>query len=364
MRILDSYILKPIVATFLGCLFVFIFLYMISDILGRLDEILRNHIGILFIYQYYASYFPVIFTQTSPIAILLATIYTYGKLNRNNELIAMRCGGLSLWQLSAPILITGTILSIAIFFINEKYVPQAQAQAEKMKNRLAGEKEAASKEEIIHNLTFYGLENRLFFVNSFDTKNNIMKGITILEHSQRQNLTAKIVAAKALYKDTAWTFYEFTKFYFDNYGQVTNDTFYSEEQILAITETPKDFLQQRKRPELMTITQLEDYIWRLKKSSATAAVRNLSVDLYNWYAASVSCLILILAGIPFSFAIRRRANIFSSFGACIALSFLYYILTAVSLALGKSGILFPFAAAWIIPAVFFAASIRAITKAS
>ena len=364
MRILERYILKPIVATFAGCLFVFIFLYVLADVLSHLDDILKNHVSVLFIYHYYSTYFPVIFTQTSPIAILLATIFTYGKLTRNNELIAMRSGGLSLWQLSAPLVILGAILSIAIFFTNEKFVPQAKLQAERMKVKIEGGKNTEAKDEIINNLTFYGLENRLFFVNSFDTKNSVMKGITILEHDEEQNLKAKIVASKAAYKNSIWTFYELTKFYFDRYDQITDDTYYSEEQILAITESPQDFLQQRQHPEFMTVSQLEDYIWRLKKSSATAAIRSLSVDLYNRYASAVSCLILILVGIPFSFVIRRRANIFSSFGICIAISFLYFILTSVSLALGKSGVLFPFLAAWIIPALFFSLSLKAITEAA
>lgn len=364
MRILDRYTLKPIIAIFSGCLFTFIFLYIISDILGHLDEILKNHVGFIFIYQYYLTYLPVIFTQTSPMAILLATIYTFGKLNRNSELTAMRSSGLSLWQISMPILIIGLILSISVFFVNERFVPQAQAQAEKMKNRLEGNKNTLPKEEIIYNLSFFGLGNRLFFVNSFDIKNAAMKGITILEHDEKQNLTSKITAAKAIYKDNLWFFYEFTKFNFDSYGQVSGDTEYGPEQIMDITETPQDFLQQMQRSELMSIGQLEDYIWRLKKSTALAAARSLSVDLYQRYAQPFSSLILILIGIPFSFMIRKRANIFSSFGVSIAISFLYYIFTALSLALGKTGILFPSLAVWLVPIAFFVISINAIQKSS
>lgn len=364
MRILDRYILKPILGTFLGCLFVFIFLYIISDALGHLDEILKNRINISFICQYYLTYLPVIFTQTSPLAILLATIYTFGRLNRNNELIALRTSGLSLWQISSAALTLGIILSMAVFYVSERLVPSAAFEAERMKARMEGNKDAHPKEETIHHLTFYGMGNRLFFVNSFDTKDNVMKGITILEHDDRQNLTAKIVAGKGAYKDNLWIFYEYTKFHFDREGQISSDTVYSPEQIMDITETPQDFLQQRKRPELMTIAQLEDYIWRLEKSGAVPAVRNLLVDLYQRYAASVSSLILILIGIPFSFVIRRRANLFSSFGICIFISFLYYVFTAVSLALGKAGIILPFLSAWIVPAGFSLLAVRAIQKSA
>lgn len=364
MRILDKYILRPIITTFLGCLLVFIFLYIISDILSRLDEILKSHISLSLIYHYYLTYLPIIFSQTSPLAILLATIYTFGKLNRNNELIAMRSSGQSLWQLCTPVVITGIILSISIFLVNNSLVPKAQAASEKMKRQFESNTHTPSKDEIIYDLKFYGLGNRLFFVNSFDTKHNLMKGITILEHDEKQNLTAKIVASKGLYQKNVWVFYEVTKFHFDKYGQISEDTTYNEDQIMGITETPQDFLGQRMRPDLMNTLQLEDYIWRLKKSGAVSVVNSLTVDLYQRYAVSLAGLILILVGIPFSFLISKRANVFSSFGICIALSFFYYALTALSLALGKRGVLFPFLAVWCVPIIFFFFAIRAIEKTS
>lgn len=363
MRILDRYILKPVLATFLGCLFIFIFLYIISDALSRLDDILKSHINLKFIYQYYLTYFPIIFTQTSPIAVLLATIYTFSKLNRDSELIALRTSGLSLWQISSPVVTLALVLSLAAFYVQEKFVPAAALEAETMKARMEGNAGSSSKkEEIISHLAFYGLENRLFFVNSFDTKNNTMKGITILEHDQRQNLTAKIVANEGVYKNRLWIFYEYTKFNFDRYSQISGDISYSPQQIMDITETPEDFLQQRRRPELMTISQLEDYIWRLEKSSALPAARGLLVDLYQRYAASATSLILVLIGIPFSFMIRKRANFFSSFGICICVSFLYYVSTAIAVALGKAEILFPFLSVWIVPAGFSFFAVRAIQK--
>lgn len=365
MRILDRYILKPVLGTFAGCLFIFIFLYVISDVLGRLDEILKSHISLGFICRYYLTYFPIIFTQTSPIALLLSAVYTFSKLNRNSELIALRASGLSLWQISSSIVTLGLVLSLGVFYVSEKFVPMAAAEAETMKTRIEGNTSGSSKkEEIISHLAFYGLENRLFFVNSFDTKNNIMKGITILEHDRAQNLTAKIVANEGAYKNKLWIFYEYTKFHFDPDGQITEDTAYSPQQIMDITETPEDFLQQRRRPELMTITQLEDYIWRLEKSSAIPAARSLLVDLYQRYAASATSLILVLIGIPFSFVIRKRANLFSSFGICICVSFLYYISTAIAIALGKAEILFPFLSAWIVPAGFSFFAVKAIQRTS
>ena len=364
MRILDKYTVKPLLFTFFGCLAVFIFLYVISDILSHLDEILKNKVGIRLLYQYYLTYLPIIFTQTSPIAILLSTIYTFGKFNQDNELIAMRASGLSLWRISAPLLAIGALLCVTIFYTNERHVPKAQIDAERLKSKIEGNGHSSPKDDTIENMNFYGLGNRLFFVNLFDAKHNYMEGITILEQDEQQNLTAKIIAKSASYNGTLWIFHEFSRFNFDKKGHVSGDAMYEPEQMMGITETPQDFLQQRKRPEFMNIVELEDYIWKLQKSGATSVIRNLLVDLYQRYAGSFSGIILILIGIPFSFVIRKRANIFSSFGICIAISFLYYVLSAVGIALGKSGIMFPSLSVWLTPVGFSLVAINKISKAS
>ncbi len=363
MKILDRYITKPIIFSFLGCLAVFISLYVISDILSKLDEILKNHANLLFLSQYYLANFPRIFTETSPIAMLLSTIYTFGRFNHDNELIAMRASGLSLWQISFPVFIIGLILSIAVFFVNEKFIPEAASKSEKMRLAIEGkDKDSGARGQIIHNLTFYGLGNKLFFINSFSAKTAAMEGINILEHDNHQNLTAKVFAKQGTYRENRWVFYEFTRYNYDDQGQILGDAVYSPEQTMDIAETPQDFLLQRKRPEFMNIAQLEDYIWRLKRSGAKGALRNLLVEFYQRYAVSFSSIVLILIGLPFSFASRRKSNLFSSFGICLSISFLYYIFTAISLALGKNGALFPLLATWLIPISFSLIAINKINK--
>ena len=66
MRLLDRYILKSVLAVFLGCFFAFIFLYVIADFISRLDDILKNHISFSLILSYYLHSLPVMLTQTTP----------------------------------------------------------------------------------------------------------------------------------------------------------------------------------------------------------------------------------------------------------------------------------------------------------
>ena len=343
MRILDRYILKSVLFLFFMCLFTFLFLYIIIDLFSHLDEILKQQVSLNILTQYYLAYLPIIFVQVTPIACLIATLYTFANLNRHNEIIAMRASGLSIFGIAKTVIIFGVIISIFVFWVNDRFVPFSLSLVEKIKDQMeTGTKKTQEKEqEAVNNLSIYGSRNRLFFVNKFYFPKNTMEGIVILEHDEHQNITKKIVANEGVYRDGLWRFYKSITYNFDKNGQMVDEPQCFEEEIMTIPETPKEFLSQRQRPDFMTIAQLDDYIWKLSKSGATTVIRNLRVDLYQRFTSPLTSIIIILLGIPFALRIKKRATGLSSLGLAIMVGFLYYVLNAVSIAFGKAGILMP-----------------------
>jgi len=319
----------------------------VIDVFSHLEDILKQKTPLLLLGQYYLAYLPIIFIQVAPFACLLAVLYTFGKLNRDNEIIAMRSSGLSILQVNKSVIIFGLMLSLFIFWVNDRFVPASLAFTQNIKSRIeeGNTKPQEKNAETIENLSIYGLKNRLFFINKFIVDTNTIEGITILEHDEKQNMVKKIVASRGVYKDGLWRFYNSITYDFDRNGQIKQEPQYMEEEIMPIPESPQDFLSQRQRPEFMTIAQLDDYIWKLSKSGAVTVTRNLKVDLYQRFTGPFMSLFIILLGIPFSLMMRRRATGLSSVGFSIIVGFLYYVLNAVSLALGKAGILTPILAA-------------------
>lgn len=347
MRILDRYVLRSVLGLFIGCLLTFLFLYIIIDLFSHLDEILKNKVALTILAQYYLAFLPVIFVQVTPVACLLATLYTFGKLNHNNELIAMRASGLSIFQVIRTIIIFGLITSVFIFWVNDKFVPASTLVSQKIKAQMEGDskKTQEKEQEIIGNLSMYGLKNRLFFVNKFLPRQKTMEGITILEHDEHQNIVKKIVANRGVYKDGFWRFYQSITYDFNENGQFKGEPQYLEEEVMTIPEPPREFLAQQQRPEYMSISQLEDYIWKLSKSGASGVVKRLKTEFYQRFTTPLTSIIIILLGIPFSFRMKRRATGLSSIALSIIVGFLYYVLNAVSLALGNTGMLIPVMAA-------------------
>jgi len=343
MRILDRYILKSVLGLFIGCLLGFFSLYIIIDIFSHLDEILKQHVGLQILAEYYFSYLPIIFVQVAPVAALLAILYTFGKLNHTNEIIAMRSAGLSIYQIGKPVIILGMVMSMLVFFVNDRFVPRSLSITEKIKDQMErGSKKIRGKEqEVISNMSMYGLKNRLYFINRFTPSTNTMEGITILEQDQHQNLTRKIVANKGTFRGNNWVFYQTITYNFDQYGQIRDEPQYMEEEVMDIPESPQDFLSQRQRPDFMDIEHLTGYIKRLADSGATSTVRNFRVDLYQRFTMPLTTLIIILLGLPFSLITKKRATGMSSVGLSLGVGFSYYVINAIGIALGKSGILTP-----------------------
>ncbi|MBM3246858.1 MAG: YjgP/YjgQ family permease, partial [Candidatus Omnitrophica bacterium] len=290
-------------------------------------------------------------------------LYTFGTLNRNNEIIAMRASGLSVFQITKTVIILGMIVSIFVFWVNDKFVPQSLLLTEKIKAEMeSGSKKAeAKKQEVLINLSMYGLKNRLYFINKFSTATNTMEGIIILEHDERQNIIKKIVANKGVYSDGLWIFYQSITYDYNENGQIIDEPQYHEEQTMPITETPKDFLTQRQRIDFMTIAQLNDYLWKLSKSGATTVIRNLKVDLYQRFTSPLTGIVIIFLGIPFALKMKKRATGLSSLGVSIMVGFLYYVLNAVGIAFGKAGILMPFLAASLSHIITFGAALYLIS---
>jgi len=70
--------------------------------------------------------------------VLIAVLVTFGVLNRNSEIIAMKACGVSLYRLVIPIVSIAAILSVSLFLFDQYYLPQANRRQEALRNIIKG----------------------------------------------------------------------------------------------------------------------------------------------------------------------------------------------------------------------------------
>jgi lipopolysaccharide export LptBFGC system permease protein LptF len=257
------------------------------------------------------------------------------------------------------------MISAAVFLVNECFVPQSslinqQIRDAQIKITLSDKSQGVP---IIKNFTLYGLKNRLYFIDTFDPNTNTLTGISIIGHDKNQNLVEKIVALKGTWTGIAW---KFTNCQITAYNSALpnkpGEIKVYQEKLMDIKEGPKEFLRQRLDVSSMNIRQLYDYISRFSSSGAVRTINNLEVDLFQKIALPLRVIVIVLVGLPFvlNSAGKRKAATFTSIGIALAIGFLYYVLDAVGLALGKGGALPSWSCAFVAPLAFLMIGLTAI----
>lgn len=361
MKILDKYITKNFLLPLGYCLFLFMMLYVITDVFGHLDEILKNKVPAIILTQYYLSFIPLIFVQSIPIAALLAIVYMLSALNKNNELTAIRSCGISIARLLLPIFLIGIILSLSSFIINERIVPKTTVAVNRIKEEFidASPSSGGDRKEL-RNLTIYGKENQMVYAKIFDTEKNILYDIIILENDNENRLKRKIIAKKALWMGANWIFFDCVLYKFTDDGKPQNQAEVYDKRIIKFPYPPNEIKEFNIQTNYMNYKQLTEYIERIPRQDSKTK-NSFMTDLHFRTAVPFVTIIIMLLGIPFALATKRGGAI-TGIGISIGIGLLYYGSIYFTLALGKGGLLPALAAAHIANVVFFITALALLTR--
>lgn len=129
MKIITKYLLKEISFPFLISLLMITFILFINFLLRAIDRFLGKGLDILIIMEYLFLNLAWIVALSVPMAMLLATLVTFGRLSEDNEINALRSSGVSFLSIiSAPIIFGSSIAFLLIGF-NNYFLPEMNFKA-------------------------------------------------------------------------------------------------------------------------------------------------------------------------------------------------------------------------------------------
>ena len=105
MPILFRYLLREYAKIFTMCFTGLMTIYLVIDFFEKVRRFLRYDANWLDVLTYFALKTPAISFQIAPLAILMATLLTFGLLSRGHEITAMRSCGISLPWITSPFII-------------------------------------------------------------------------------------------------------------------------------------------------------------------------------------------------------------------------------------------------------------------
>ena len=87
--------------------------------LRLIDLLVSKGVGLFSLFKIIAYLMPSFLVLTLPIACLIASISTFSRMSFDNEIIAMRASGISLWRLSVPVFVFSTFVFFATLILSQ-----------------------------------------------------------------------------------------------------------------------------------------------------------------------------------------------------------------------------------------------------
>ncbi len=352
MLILDRYILKQFISTLIFSLLALSVLFVIVNLLESLDEFLDQDAGFIILVKYYIHYLPEIIKLVTPIAVLLSTLFTIGRMSSQNEITAMKSGGLSLYRLMIPLVFISILISFGQLYFNGWIVPEA------IRTKIDIETvylKKGSARGPIYNLHFRDSPTRIMTMRYYNSDRKTGTQVAIEEYSSEMHprLISRTESEKIFWDSvkSEWKLVDgVTRKIHDvnveakSFDTIRADVHISHEQIVQL----------KRSPEEMTFDQLREYISLMKQGGKD--VRKLMIEYYGEYAFPYANFIVILFAVPFA-SIKKKGGIAIQIGAAMVISFFYLLFTKIGQTIGYATDMNAILSAWMANILFFAAGI-------
>ena len=344
LTILDRYIIKKFLGTFVFSIALIISISVVFDINEKIDKFITNNATLeAIVFEYYLNFIPYYANLFSPLFVFIAVIFFTSKLASNSEIIAILSNGISFKRLLKPYMISATIIAIVTFIFGSFIIPPSNAVRVELENKYV-RKKSVDYASIIQMQAAPGV---IAYFGSYDNATKTGYSFS-LDKFDDNHLESRLTASKIEY-DSAfqWTIknYQIRDF------QGLEETITSGESIdTTLYITPRDFLISETDHQLMNTPDLSKYI-KSQRQRGIGNIQGFEIEYHNRFASIMSAFILTIIGASLS-ARKVKGGMGLNIGIGLALSMGYILFMTISATFAVSGLVSPIIAAWI-PNVLF-----------
>jgi lipopolysaccharide export system permease protein len=346
MTIIHKYLTKELLKYFCIVLTAVVGIYLAVEFFGRIDNFLDAKLPISRALAFLTLKIPFIVAQIAPVGLLLAVLIVFGIMVNNNEIVALKNGGVSIFYLLKPILVIGLLFSALLFFFSEVAVPITMGKANRIwRSEVKKESAVTSREK---NIWIKG-NRSIAHITYFKPSSGTIFGVTLNYFDESFRLIKRIDAQKGVYKGGEWRLLN-----------VVEQDLVKDEKSYKVTHrvespaklefAPDDLKRVVKKCEEMSYGELFEYIKKVEEEGYDAT--SYRVDLSAKIAFPLVCVVMSIVGTSLALWRKRKEGFASSVVYGIGMAFLYWTFYSLCLSLGYGGILPPVIAAWLTNIIF------------
>lgn len=339
MKILDKYIIKQYVVSFIFAIAILAVVSCVIDYVEKINDFVNNKAPFLEILKYYATFVPHIISLLYPLFIFISTIFFTSKLAYRSEFIAMQASGIRLSRILRPYMIGAFFIGSVSLTFNHYLVPMANMTIYNFEEQYIRTSQKTSDNNVHIRLS----PDQYVFVYKFNMTSNSGEKFTE-ENFENDLLREKIFAQQVRYEDSIKTWILSDVTIRKNNGLEESlekkDTLHRHYKLL-----PQDFSEDIQRKTAMTSPEL----YRKSDVDQTRGLENVnaySYELHRRSSDSAAGLILtIIAVMIATRKIRGGSGLHLAIGIVISAFYMLFMQFAKTFSLNSG--LHPMLAAWL-----------------
>lgn len=339
MSILDRYVLKSFLRVLFWATLAFVTIYLLVDLFDHLDNFLDDDASVSAIARYYLYQMPFVLDMVLPVAMLLASLFTFALMGKNNEYVSLLAAGVNMARVSRTILVFALLMSGMALFMRENVVPASnRRQADVEKYEIEGQSRDPLRSKT--NFEHMGQDGRVYVIRRFRARPPSLESVSVQTFNDSM-MVRRVDAKRATWEGDHWLLHEGSTRDFSSAGE--NMRSFQRQRLEGPVEQPIDISRRSVNPDEMSYAELSRFADWVKRTGGddlpyrASLAHKLSFPLVHF--------ILVLLGLGLG-ARKRTPSIWAGFGVTVGLSFGYYLLMSFGLEMGKNGVVSPWISAW------------------
>ena len=188
---LDIFIVKSFLLLFVGTFLICLFIFMMQFLWKYVDELVGKGLEMNVLAQFFYYSALTLVPVALPLAILLASLITFGNFGERYELLAMKAAGISLLEIIRPLIIIAAFLCCISFYFQNIIGPYAHV---KLYTLLYSVKQKSPELDIPEGVFYDEIDKYNFYVKKKNRKTGMLYDVMIYDLSQGADNAHIIVA--------------------------------------------------------------------------------------------------------------------------------------------------------------------------
>lgn len=350
LTIIDWYIMRQFITTFLFILGMVIAISIVVDIVEKLDEFLSKNPSLYeIIFVYYLNFVPFWGSSLAPICIYLAVIFFTSRMAQRTEIVPLLSSGVSYYRLLVPYIMAACLLAGVSFYLKAYLVPQSTARQLDFEYKYEMRSKRISSTKDIHKKVAL---DTYVYISYYNEKRKEGHNFS-LERIEDGEIVTKINARKIIWVDSTenWLLEKVRTRHIDGEDESLSITNRLDTMFLL---TPDDIFIREQKAESMTLPVLLEYT-KLEEMRGSDILKELYIERHRRFADPLAIIILTLIGFAMS-SRKSRGGIALQIGLGLLICFIFIALLFAGQAIvGDS--LPPWLGVWLPNFVFFPISL-------